>query len=303
MRGKVVLIVVLAILVMGAIGASVYLRAGQPEPDVPELALPEGHRECPAGTAWVVVQGEEGPIEVPIPLDIPLGWTGKYEVRTEGNVGYWDYVGDAGSTQPIFAIAVMTEAQWGAIQGEPHGEALFGHGGLVWAYSPALDNPFSGGQADEFQRLAGEAYQIAGSLGTFFLPADPAQAARQVLLAYFGALRAGRYAEAARLYGGSYEALVDMNPEIDPQSHAALLEAACTVNGFMCQLEPATLVQVGLAGEDIEYAVELQNADGSPFELECPPDVPECATRTEWTYTVRTLDSQYFVLELPVHVP
>jgi len=130
-----------------------------------------------------------------------------------------------------------------------------------------------------------------------------AQAERQVLLAYFAALRTGRYAEAADLFGGDYEVLVGYNPEIDPRSHAALLEAACTVNGFACHLEPRNVVEVRVSEIEIQFTVEFQNPDGSTFELPCVESGPsECVPRTQLDYTVRREDDQYRVLELPVYV-
>ena len=141
-----------------------------------QLILPEGHPEFPPGTIWVVAQGATLPIEVPIPLRIPGSWNGKYEVRVEGSSAYFDYSVDPERKEKLFSITALTEAQWQAIQGEPHGEALFRYGDIVFVYNPALDNVYSGIYADEFQQMVGEAYDIAHSLATFFAPAIPAEA-------------------------------------------------------------------------------------------------------------------------------
>lgn len=312
MRARVMLVLVLTALLVAAVGAFCYLRAQMPEPladpvGVQELGLPEGHRRLPAGTVWVIAQAEQGPVRVPVPLAIPASWVGRTQSRGEGSVAYWDYVGSSERTQPVFSIAAESEAQWQASQGEPHGEALFSHGGFVWVYSPALDNPYGGSEADEFQRLAGEAYQVAGSLATFFTPGDGAQAARQVLLAYFSALRGGRYAEAARVYGGSYETLIEQNPQIDPQSHAALLEAACTVNGFQClQVRNARLQEHPAQAGEYRFAVEFSSADGELFVLGpcCGAADTESPPQSEFVFTVaRAGEGAYQVRELPVYTP
>ncbi|MGW8227051.1 MAG: hypothetical protein ACWGOY_15020, partial [Anaerolineales bacterium] len=43
------------------------------------------------------------------------------------------------------------------------------------------------------------------------------------------------YERAAELFGGSYEILQTMNPDIDPDDHLTLLRHACEGNGFQCQ--------------------------------------------------------------------
>jgi len=130
-----------------------------------------------------------------------------------------------------------------------------------------------------------------------------APASRQALLAYFAALRTGRYAEVADLFGGDYEVLLGYNPEIDARSHAALLKAACTVNGFACHLEPRNIVEVRVSEVEVQFTVEFQNPDGSTFELPCvEPGPSDCPPRTQLDFTVRLEDGHYRVLELPVYV-
>ncbi len=58
--------------------------------------------------------------------------------------------------------------------------------------------------------------------------------AMETLTQFFSYLHDGLYAEATRLYGGSYQELADMNSLIDPADYEALWENACKVNGFQC---------------------------------------------------------------------
>jgi heat shock protein HslJ len=60
------------------------------------------------------------------------------------------------------------------------------------------------------------------------------EAAAQTARTFLLHLSAGRYAEAAILYGGSYEMLHGWNPSISAEDHAALWEAGCTINGLQC---------------------------------------------------------------------
>jgi hypothetical protein len=177
---------------------------------------------------------------------------------------------------------------------------------MVWVYNPALDNPYLGGSALLFGTMVGEAWDVAGSLPRFFSPGAPAEVARQSLLAYFAALRAGHYVEAVRLYGGDYAILTGLNPAIDPENRAALLEAACTVNGFVCHLRIGAVVQeLGLSAQEHRFTVGFRNPDGGLFELGPCDDTArsECLPRTQFEYTVREQDGRFTVLELPVYVP
>ena len=58
--------------------------------------------------------------------------------------------------------------------------------------------------------------------------------AMETLTRFFSYLHDGLYTEAARLYGGSYQELAEMNSLIDPADYEALWENACKVNGFQC---------------------------------------------------------------------
>ena len=97
-------------------------------------------------------------------------------------------------------------------------------------------------------------------------PVEPAAraAAEQTLTDYLEALRLGDYAGAADLFGGSYEIMLDHNPAIDPADHAAVVEAACTINGAVCNLSLRSVVHVAAWGPGIyRFTVELQDPAGA----------------------------------------
>jgi hypothetical protein len=58
--------------------------------------------------------------------------------------------------------------------------------------------------------------------------------AEKTLGDYLLYLSEGNYAQAADLYGGSYDLLQGYNPTVDPSDFAALLEQGCTLNGLRC---------------------------------------------------------------------
>ncbi len=116
--------------------------------EVEQIILPEGHPDFPADTPWVYPDGQELPIEVPVPLDIPAHWQGKYEVRAEGATVCYDYSVNPELKERIFCITALTETQWQATRDQLYGgEAIYAYGGVVWLYYPALENLYSGSQA------------------------------------------------------------------------------------------------------------------------------------------------------------
>ena len=144
---------------------------------------------------------------------------------------------------------------------------------------------------------------------------DPAQEASAVLEDYLNSLAFGgsglgyyTYEQAAELYGGSYDGLIDLNPEVDPGSHAALLRNACEVNGFQCLRLHEVLSSRTMLGPDGSYEIHLT------IQLEDPSRVifltglccgsGDAPPQTEFDFTVRrSADGTFQVLDLPPYVP
>jgi hypothetical protein len=137
-------------------------------------------------------------------------------------------------------------------------------------------------------------------------PDDEGQeSARSTLEAYFAYLNAGNYTEADRLYGGDYEPLPVMNPDLDPTDGAALLEAACTRNGFIC-LQVKNFVNIAQITDTVfRITFEFQNPDGSllVFGPCCGADPEDEPPQTQFDYIVEKLDGEFKVKDLPVFVP
>ena len=126
------------------------------------------------------------------------------------------------------------------------------------------------------------------------MSADLVQA-REALEAYLGLLHDGRYAEAAAYYGGDYEVLWDWNPTVAHDDHATLFENGCQVNGLQCLAIQGIDSEQEVSPGEYLFTVEFRADDGSTFVRE--PSVKR------FNYTVKKVDGQFLVQELPVYVP
>lgn len=145
---------------------------------------------------------------------------------------------------------------------------------------------------------------------------DPVPTASLVLHEFLNSLYwAGRgrqddytYQRAADLYGGSYETLIEMNPDIDPNDHASLLRRACEVNGFQCLRLRDVISSQAMPGEGgsrvIQFAVYLMNPDGSIFVRGMCCGGETGLPQTRFNFAVRQMeDGAWKALDLPPYVP
>lgn len=130
------------------------------------------------------------------------------------------------------------------------------------------------------------------------------EAGRQALVDYFSALSQGQYGKAVALYGGSYESLIDMNPEVNSFDLEGLFENGCTINGLQClEVRSATLKEQN--GDTFLFTVEFSNPDGSLFILGpcCGASATEMPPVEQFTYRVDKKDGRYLVMDLPILLP
>jgi hypothetical protein len=132
--------------------------------------------------------------------------------------------------------------------------------------------------------------------------------ARMTLMAFFDALNGGQYTKAEAMYGGSYEELAAMNPSVDASDHAALLESACTVNGFQCLKVKDVVQQVQDWPDTYTFTVEFANLDGSLFVLGpcCGATETDMPPQSRFDFTVMKVPQAggvFRVQRLPVYVP
>jgi hypothetical protein len=127
------------------------------------------------------------------------------------------------------------------------------------------------------------------------------QRARAALQNYLAAMYAGRYDEAAQFYGGPYDTLRAQNPFIAEDDTAALLEAACTQNGYLCL--PIYSIEEGRARTTgmFEFLVTFEATDGGTFVFSPPPGSPGVPL-SQFPFTVIRNGGSFLVHGLPPYV-
>jgi hypothetical protein len=132
------------------------------------------------------------------------------------------------------------------------------------------------------------------------------QLAHDILVKFLDTLHKGSYAEAAQLYGGSYETMIDQNPALDPNDQAALLRNACTVNGVQClQVKSAVLDKKGSDTEFV-FKVDFSQDDGTLFVLGpcCGGDETSTSPQSEFHLrVVKVAGDRFTVIDMPPYAP
>lgn len=139
-------------------------------------------------------------------------------------------------------------------------------------------------------------------------PASDETAARQTLIQFFDDLRNRDYESAVDLYGGTYENMLAQNPSMNPVNRAALLRAACTLNGAQClEIRSAQLdAAKSTRGDEYTFIVEFNQADGSRFSLGpcCGAATGGAQPQSRFPFHVRkTADKSFKVMTPPVYTP
>ncbi len=137
------------------------------------------------------------------------------------------------------------------------------------------------------------------------------QLALGILVDFLTYLNKGEYDKAALLYGGSYETMMDHNPDIDPTDHTALLRNACMINGAQClevfSAGPASAGPIeSFKLSEFKMQVEFMNPDGSTFVLgPCSGgNETDSPSQSIFYFTVQKIDDTNFkVMEMPPYAP
>lgn len=132
------------------------------------------------------------------------------------------------------------------------------------------------------------------------------QLALDSLANFLESLHNGKYDEAARFYGGTYETMIDHNPGVNPNDHAALLRNACTINGMQCLQARSVSLEKRVSDTEFVFKVEFLMDDGTLFELGpcCGGDETDFSPQSVFYFTVIKLDNnQFFVIDTPPYAP
>lgn len=130
--------------------------------------------------------------------------------------------------------------------------------------------------------------------------------ARNTLETYLNSLHNRRYTEAAQLYGGTYEVMMEHNPDVLPNEPAALFRNACTFNGMQClQLRHITLAEK-MSDSEFVFKVDFLKEDGTEFVLGpcCGSSEPNYPSQSAFYFTVKKIESgRFIVMDTPPYIP
>jgi len=130
--------------------------------------------------------------------------------------------------------------------------------------------------------------------------------AQDTLMDFLESLHSGNYEEAAQLYGGSYETMIDQNPALDPNDQATLLRNACTVNGMQClQVKSAVLDEV-VSDTKFVFKVDFIQGDGTLFVLDpcCGGDEMSIPPQSVFYFKViEGNQNEFTIMDMPPYVP
>ncbi|HEX5689759.1 MAG TPA: hypothetical protein VFX76_07150 [Roseiflexaceae bacterium] len=127
--------------------------------------------------------------------------------------------------------------------------------------------------------------------------------ARDSLRAYFGALASGRYADAVARYGGSYQTLIDWNPDVAPRNRATLFARGCQQNGLQCLRLKQVIGETTISATEFNFVVEFLSADGTTFSQGPCCGETEGPVITRFPFNVKKVGGAYLVQDLPVYIP
>lgn len=129
--------------------------------------------------------------------------------------------------------------------------------------------------------------------------------AENALIHFFSYLSNGEYEEATGLYGGDYDNLQAMNPDVPPDDREALWKNACRVNGFQCLPVSRVAEAERITPVEFLFTVEFTALNGERFELNpcCGMDEGELTVVTQFQYHVDLVSGIYLVREMPIYVP
>lgn len=130
--------------------------------------------------------------------------------------------------------------------------------------------------------------------------------ALHVLVDFLETLHNGKYDEAAQLYGGTYETMIDHNPSINPTDYSALLRNACTINGAQCLQVKSAGLDKKVSDTEFIFKVEFLNADGTLFVLGlcCGGNETDFPPQSVFYFKVVKVDKDKFVvMDMPPYAP
>lgn len=127
-----------------------------------------------------------------------------------------------------------------------------------------------------------------------------------ILVNFLESLQNSNYAEAAQLFGGTYETMIDQNPNVDPNNHAVLWQNACTLNGMQCLQVKSASLDKKVSDTEFVFKVDFLNDDRTLFELGpcCGEDETNFSPQSVFYFTViKVNNNKFVVMDTPPYAP
>lgn len=121
--------------------------------------------------------------------------------------------------------------------------------------------------------------------------------AEVVLKQYIQAIADHDSNELVRLYGGSYDWLVQFSPEENKDNKQKLIENYLITIPQNLQLNEI-VEKKEVSKDEYMYVITFKKEDGTLFEVR-EADLK----RSEFTYTIKKIDQQFKVMEVPPYEP
>jgi hypothetical protein len=130
--------------------------------------------------------------------------------------------------------------------------------------------------------------------------------AQYTLMEFLKNLQNGKYDKAAQFYGGSYQTMIDHNPDTDSNDHKTLLRNACTLNGMQCLRAKIIGLEEEVPNEKYVFLVEFLEHNGTLFTLGpcCGGDEASSPPQSVFLFTViKTDQNKFIVMDMPPYAP
>ena len=124
---------------------------------------------------------------------------------------------------------------------------------------------------------------------------DDTVKAKEALEKYYEYLSSHQYDDAQKLHGSRYEYMIVLNPDVDRNDEALLLEQACDFNGFLCMPVHSVVSSEKLSDNEYEFIIHFMDGNGEifiPREIKDPVVADEFSTHT---FRVTESSDKYFV--------
>jgi len=129
--------------------------------------------------------------------------------------------------------------------------------------------------------------------------------AQDTLVSFFSLLAYHAYSQVVDLWGGGYDTLLSMNPDLTTEDPGLIWQRACEVNGFQCQEIKQVLSAETVGVDEYHFVVQFMNQDGSLFELnpDGEDDAAPVLPQSDFEFIVKREKGRFTVRTLPVYMP